>query len=55
MTISAKSINDETSPIVSKCWASLSGFEELDAYASKLAIFAQVEQGGMPVINAKIE
>ena len=55
VTISAKSINDETSPIVTKCWASSSGFDELDPLASKLAIFAQVEQGGMPVINATIE
>ena len=55
MTISAKSINNETSPILTKCWASSSGFDELDPLVSKLAIFAQVEQGGMPVINAKIE
>ena len=55
MTISAKSINDESSPILTKYWASSSGFDELDPLVSKLAIFAQVEQGGMPVINANIE
>ena len=55
MTISAKSINDETSPILTKCWASSSGFDELDPLVSKLAIFAKVEQGGMPVVNATVE
>ena len=55
MTINAKSMNDQTLPIVTKCWTSLSGFDEFDASVSKLAVFAQVEQGGMPVINAKIE
>ena len=55
MTINAKSKNDTTLPILTKCWASSSGFDELDPLVSKLAIFAQVEQGGMPVINATIE
>ena len=55
VTINAKSMNDQTLPLVTKCWTSLSGFDEFDASESKLAVFSQVEQGGMPVINAKIE
>ena len=55
MTINAKSMNDQTLPIVTKCWTSLSGFDDFDASASNLAVFSQVEQGGMPVIDAKIE
>ena len=55
VTIYAKARNYDTFPILTNCWASSSGFEDIDAQVSKLAVFAYVEQGGMPVINANVE
>ena len=55
MTISSKAKDDQTLPFRTKCWASSDGFEEFDASNTKLAVFAQVEQGNRPVLNAKVE
>ena len=55
VTISSKAKNDTTLPFRTKCWASSDGFEEFDASNTKLAVFAQVEQGNRPVLNAKVE
>ena len=55
VTITSKAANDQTLPFRTKCWASSDGFEEFDAQATKLAVFAQVEQGNRPVLHAKVE
>ena len=55
MTISSKAKDDQTLPFRTKCWASSDGFEDFDATTTKLAVFAQVEQGNRPVLNAKVE
>ena len=55
MTISSKAKDDQTLPFRTKCWASSDGFEDFDASTTKLAVFAQVEQGNRPVLNAKVE
>ena len=55
MTISSKAKDDQTLPFRTKCWASSDGFEDFDASNTKLAVFAQVEQGNRPVLNAKVE
>ena len=55
VTISSKAATDQTLPFRTKCWASTDGFEEIDAEVTKLAVFAQVEQGNRPVLHAKVE
>ena len=55
VTISSKAKDDQTLPFRTKCWASSDGFEDFDASNTKLAVFAQVEQGNRPVLNAKVE
>ena len=55
VTISSKAKDDTTLPFRTKCWASSDGFEDFDASKTKLAVFAQVEQGNRPVLNAKVE
>ena len=55
VTISSKAKDDTTLPFRTKCWASSDGFEDFDASNTKLAVFAQVEQGNRPVLNAKVE
>ena len=55
VTISSKAKDDQTLPFRTKCWASSDGFEDFDASTTKLAVFAQVEQGNRPVLNAKVE
>ena len=55
VTISSKAKDEQTLPFRTKCWASSDGFEEFDASNTKLAVFAQVEQGNRPVLNAKVE
>jgi hypothetical protein len=55
VTISSKAADDQTLPFRTKCWASTDGFEEFDAQITKLAVFAQVEQGNRPVLHAKVE
>ena len=55
VTISSKAKDNQTLPFTTKCWASSDGFEDFDAQTTKLAVFAQVEQGNKPVLNAKVE
>ena len=55
MTVSSKAADNVTLPYRTKCWASTDGFEEIDAQVTKLAVFAQVEQGNRPVLHAKVE
>ena len=55
MTVSSKAGDDQMLPYRTKCWASTDGFEDIDAQVTKLAVFAQVEQGNRPVLHAKVE
>ena len=55
ITISSKAADEQNLPFRTKCWASTDGFEEIDAQVTKLAVFAQVEQGNRPVLHAKVE
>ena len=55
VTVSSKAADNVTLPYRTKCWASTDGFEEIDAQVTKLAVFAQVEQGNRPVLHAKVE
>ena len=55
MTISSKAPDEQNMPFRTKCWASTDGFEEFDAQVTKLAVFAQVQQGNRPVLHAKVE
>ena len=54
-TITSKSKNVETLPIETKCWTSSNGYTDVDVQAEKLSIFAKIEQGTRPVLNAKVE
>ena len=54
-TITSKSKNVETLPIETKCWTSSNGSTDLDAQAEKLSIFAKIEQGNKPILDAKVE
>ena len=52
VTISSKAKDGETLPLTTKCWASADDF---DASSVKLAVYAEVQQGHRPVLNAKVE
>ena len=54
-TVSSKSKNVETLPIETKCWTSSNGYTDVDVQVEKLSIFAKIEQGTKPVLNAKVE
>ena len=52
VTISSKAKDGETLPLKTKCWASADDF---DASSVKLAVYAEVQQGHRPVLDARVE
>ena len=52
VTISSKAKDGETLPLRTECWAS---YDDFDASTVKLAVYAKVQQGNRPVLNAQVE